>query len=888
MDPAPLSIYEIIYHENQDPDHIAIESPNLLPLTYRELREQMLYVVKTLNSAGFHRNDRIGVIAPAGPDTAVLLVSVMAGFTCIPLNPELKSPEFEKIFLQLKMRAIIVASDCDTAARGVAAARNIPVIELVPSLGKAGGSRLKVAALGDAKEPEFAVPSDIAVISLTSGTTSEYKIVPISQQQHCQPRQRRVKRLHLTKNERCLHIVPMYHGLGFSTSLLDVLVAGGTIVCTKDFIPNDFLSLLKEFRPTFYSASPALHQAILRELSKVSPDELQNHTLRMIISSSAVLPRTILHKLEERLGVPVVEVYASSETGVISTNYPPRPGSVGIPVVEQLQILDDNDMIAGNCQLGEIVVKGDSVFSGYENAPDENNAAFIDGWFRTGDIGYLDDDGYLFIKGRKKELINKGGRKISPAEIDNILASHPGVRDVMTFRIPDPVLGEDIAAMVVVGNTKVSEEELRRYVIDRLIQFKVPKRIYFVDEIPKGPNGKLLRYIGTERYNAGDFHDAIVSGPISKTGSSELSVDERKILHIWKDILEIESLGIDDDFFRCGGNSLSGIQLLIKIEREFHVNLPPDSIYVYPTIRQQVRMVVGKSGNKKYHPLVIPIREKGSLPPLFCIHPIDGWIEQYRVISPLLDQNRPLFGIRARGLKQGENPHQTVDEAVLEYSLAIKSVQKEGPYYLMGYSGGGPFAFALSCHFQKTGDIVAYLGIIDIDAPLPPRYRLGNLVKEDNLNASMAAMFQFFNKRLQKHSSFHSQFLGTVSFISQVLLLFFESKKNRISQKEGTNPSDSPMPLWVSVLPKQNQMLIMTQKRILNNYQPDVFSGNIYLYSTRPDAYGNPARGWNEFIRGNTIIFDIPGDHNTCINDSNCNHVVAQKIEESLRLAGQP
>lgn len=883
-----MSIHEIIFYGNQDPDHIAIESPNLLPLTYRELREQVFSVVKTLNSAGFHRNDRIGVIAPAGPDTAVLLVSVMAGFTCIPLNPDLKSPEFEKIFSQLKIQAVIVASDCDTAARGVSAARNIPVIELLPSFVKAGEFGLMVTAFRDAEEPEFAVPSDIAIIRLTSGTTAEYKIVPISQQQYCLPKQRRVNRLHLTKNDRSLHIVPMYHGLGTGTPLLDVLVAGGTIVCTKNFIPDDFLSLLKKYQPTFYIAGPALHQAILRELNKVSPDDLKNNSLRMIMSSSAMLPDTVYHELESCFGVPVVESFASSETGNISTNYPPKPGSVGIPVVEQLQILNENDMVAGTCQQGEIVVKGDSVFSGYENAPDENNAAFINGWFRTGDIGYLDDDGYLFITGRKKELINKGGRKISPMEIDNVLASFPGVRDVMTFRIPDPVLGDDIAAMVVVENTEVSEEELRRYVIDRLIQFKVPKRIYFVDEIPKGPHGKLLRYIGTERYNAGIFEDALLSGPISDTNSSELSMDERKIMHIWKDILEIESLGIDNDFFRCGGDSLSAIQLLIKIEREFQLNFPPDIIYLYPTIRQQAHMVGGKSSNKKYHPLIITIREKGSLPPLFCIHPIDGWIEQYRVISPLLDQNRPLFGIRARGLEQEEKPHQSVGEAVLEYSHAIKSVQKEGPYYLIGYSAGGPLAFALSCHLQKRGDRVAYLGIIDTDAPLPPRYKLSNIIKEDTLNVSMVAIFQFFNEHLKKCASFHSLFLRSVSVISQVLLHLLESNKKPLPQQESANNSDNPMPMWVSILPKRNQLLIMTQKRILENYQPGLFSGNIYLFSTKPDVYGNPARGWNDYIRGKTIIFNIPGDHLTCMNDSNYNHVVAQKIEESLKQVDQP
>jgi acyl-CoA synthetase (AMP-forming)/AMP-acid ligase II len=209
----------------------------------------------------------------------------------------------------------------------------------------------------------------------------------------------------------------------------------------------------------------------------------------------------VYHGLKTLLGVPVVEQYASSETGIISLNIPPRRGSVGIPVIEHLQILNDNDTCAGPYEQGEIVVKGESVFSGYEDAPDENRAAFINGWFRTGDIGYLDDDGYLFITGRRKALINNGGQKISPEEIDSVLKSHPRVRDAMTFGIAEAVLGEDIAAMVVPLNTQITETDLRMFLLDHLIPSKVPRRIYFVDTIPRNPAGKPLRYEGTKRYS---------------------------------------------------------------------------------------------------------------------------------------------------------------------------------------------------------------------------------------------------------------------------------------------------------------------------------------------------------------------------------------------------
>ncbi len=239
---------------------------------------------------------------------------------------------------------------------------------------------------------------------------------------------------------------------------------------------------------------PALHQGILRELKKVPPDELRESSLRLILSSSASMPDRVRHELEKLLHVPVIEILASSESGTISINFPPKHGSVGIPVIDHLTIRSETNTILRPYEQGEIVVKGETVFRGYEDDPDENAAVFTDGWFRTGDMGYLDDEGYLFLTGRKKELINKGGRKIAPEEIDTILRSHPDVREAMAFSVRDPVLGEDIEAMVVPAHDLLTERDLRSFLLDRLVHFKVPRRIYLVSAIPRNPAGKPLRH----------------------------------------------------------------------------------------------------------------------------------------------------------------------------------------------------------------------------------------------------------------------------------------------------------------------------------------------------------------------------------------------------------
>jgi acyl-CoA synthetase (AMP-forming)/AMP-acid ligase II len=500
-DTGYFTIKDLIFTRDQDPDHHAIESPGLHPLTYRDLRIQILYVIKTLNTRGFHRKDRIAVITPPGPETAVITVAVMAGFTLISLNPQNKQQEYERYFSHLNINAIIVQKGDETAATTVATSRGIPVFELAPVSGTAGKFEMEPAVVQNAEEAEFATSSDIANMLLTSGTTAEPKTVSVLQRNFCIIRQRQNTVLKITGSDRCLHIVPYYHGMGIGLPLLGILSAGGTVICVKDFIPSDFFFLLKTYRPTLYTAGPALHQGILREIKKIPPGELKNNSLRCILTGSMSMTGTVNNELETFLGVPVIEYYASSEAGTISINFPPKPGSVGIPVVGHLDILDENDNLLGPYEQGEIVVKDETICDGYCDAPDESRAVFMSGGYRTGDTGYLDDEGYLFLTGRKKELINKGGTKISPEEIDTVLKTHPGVRDAMTFGVSDPVLGEDIEAVVVPADAPVTEAELRYYLLDRLIQFKVPRRIHFVDAIPRNAVGKPLRYVGTKRFS---------------------------------------------------------------------------------------------------------------------------------------------------------------------------------------------------------------------------------------------------------------------------------------------------------------------------------------------------------------------------------------------------
>jgi thioesterase domain-containing protein/acyl carrier protein len=357
------------------------------------------------------------------------------------------------------------------------------------------------------------------------------------------------------------------------------------------------------------------------------------------------------------------------------------------------------------------------------------------------------------------------------------------------------------------------------------------------------------------------------------TFSSSLLIYQERLVQLWKDRLDISSISPDDDFFHCGGNSLSAVELLIKLQREFEVALPPDSVYRYPTIRLQAELLARKTETgKNYHPLIVPIHEHGSLPPLICIHSVGGWIGTYQNIFRHFHQDRSVFGIRARGLEPGEQPVQTITDAVKEYADAVKSVQRDGPFHLLGFSAGAIYAFELACLLQARGESVIYLGNIDQSVRFPGQEHDPFFKMKDAIIAAGSQVYRLLNRYLEKkpdgiiHRAVEK---GIKTFTTHVLHI----------------ATDIPNEDWVLTYPERQQPLIRTIRKALRDYQPRTFSGDLMLFSTGQDrAYypGDVARGWNKFITGKTIVFDIPGDHGNLYLDPHAQSV-AQKIEESLK-----
>ena len=495
--PAASTIAALLAaHDGAGP---ALGAPARDPLTFAGLREQIERTTAALNGFGLGRGDPIAIVLPNGPEMAAAFLAVATAATAAPLNPGYRADEFSFYLSDLEARAVIVQQGDDTPARAAAAAEGVPIIELAPlSDAPAGRFSLESDLRGAADAPGAADPDDTALVLHTSGTTSRPKIVPLSQRNIAASARHIRETLSLTPDDRCMNIMPLFHIHGLIAGVLASVGAGGCTWCSPGFNAMQAFAWLREARPSWYTAVPTMHQLILTRAAR-NADILAETQLRLIRSSSSSLPPTVMAELESTFNAPVIESYGMTEAAhqMTSNPMPPqarKPGSVGLPAGPEIAIMDAASALQALGARGEVVIRGPNVADGYRNNPQANAEAYTRGWFRTGDQGELDADGYLTITGRLKEIINRGGEKISPREVDEVLLQHPAVGQAVTFAMPHERLGEEVAAAVVLRDGSDAEErELRRFVGERLADFKTPRRIVILDEIPKGATGKVQR-----------------------------------------------------------------------------------------------------------------------------------------------------------------------------------------------------------------------------------------------------------------------------------------------------------------------------------------------------------------------------------------------------------
>jgi len=585
-----MMIYDILKtNASKTPDNPVIQAPGISPITNKHLLTHVNTTVETLKTIGIKKNYAIAVVLPDGPEMATVFLSIASCATCVPLNPSYKTKEFEYYFSHLSIQVLIVQAGASFQARDAAVKLDIPIIDLVQE----ADSETSVFTLHKNKpvnmfKSELSGLDDVALMLLTSGTTSRPKIVPHTHESLCISAVNVQKHLNLTHQDTCLNVMPMFHISGLLGSLLSSLYAGSSIICTPGFSSNDFFQWINTLKPTWYSAVPAMHRTILHRAQdhKTIPN---TRTLRFIRSVADHIPADLIHDLESLFNIPVITTYGMTEAYQVTSNpLPPdlrKRGSAGVASGPEIEIRDETGLKLATGNIGEITVKGPNVIRGYAGHKAPDKESFANGWFRTGDQGYIDSDGYLFISGRLKEIINRAGEKIQPLEIDRLLQTHPAVKEAVTFGVPHEQLGEEIAAAVVLKKNKtITEKQLQEFTAAELADFKIPRQIIFLENFPMGATRKkqrmnLAHQLGfiTET-SASDDHVILDTQPITPT--------EKHLVTLWKRILNVPIIKRHDNFLDLGGDSLLAVKLLVQIKKEFGMDLPSYVFFKALTLKQ--------------------------------------------------------------------------------------------------------------------------------------------------------------------------------------------------------------------------------------------------------------------------------------------------------------
>lgn len=696
------------------PDHPAMASPALAPLTYYELQRQIERVQVALRQAGLATDARIAIAVPDAPFAALAIVAVSCSAISVPLNPRQTRQEVHRCLTALRPSALLLMGGTDSAIREAAVSCGVPVIEAMQREEGILGFDLVMPQMRRLVPIEFTEPhADApAFILPTSGTSSEPKLIPHSHSNMLAAAARHQAWYKLTPQDRCLSVTAPFYSHGVKVTIFTPLLTGGSVAFPADPTKFEYREWFTLLKPTWYSAGPAVHRLIFDRTASMA-EAKSGHSLRFITGGGAPLPLNVLQGLQNTLGVPVLEHYASSEAGLTASNQVPpepyRPGTCGIPWPGTLIVVDEdgNERPAG--EQGEILVRGPTLFSEYLGAPELNRGSFLNGWFRTGDIGKIDADGFLAILGRKTEFINRGGEKIAPVEIDQALMRHPAVAEAAAFSLPHPRLGEDIGAAVTLRpGMKSSPLELRQYLQGQLAPFKVPRRVAIRDSLPKGATGKVLRQRLAESWQKETVPATEITSEIVDGKFLELAV---QLTAIWERLLEVGPLNLDDDFFERGGDSLLAMEMLAELDKLTGTAVPESILFEASTIRQLARKLYERSElEPKY---LVEINSGGHWPPLVFFHGHYIWGGAYLTVAltKLVGSSQPMLVVAPHA--DSKTIPNSIEAMAADRLPLILKAQPEGPYRLCGICLGGIVAFETARLLIAAGKEVEMVVMID-------------------------------------------------------------------------------------------------------------------------------------------------------------------------------
>jgi acyl-CoA synthetase (AMP-forming)/AMP-acid ligase II/thioesterase domain-containing protein len=879
----PSNLYDLIRAQaERAPDAPALLAPGRVPLTYAGLLAQMRATLARLNALGLGRGDRVALALPTSPELAAAFLGTAAAAIGVPLNPAYTAAEFDHYLRDLRVRAVIVEPGTASPAAAVARALGLALIELQLQLdAPAGTFELQGPPAPLTAPPGPAGADDVALLLHTSGTTGLPKRAPRRHAELIAGALDYHPALGLTPADRCLSIMPLFHIQGLVSALLTPLSGGASVVVAPGFNPDHFFEWLQTYQPTWFTASPALLQVLL-ELAQAQPMTFPAPGLRFIRSGGAPLPAALQAELERVFQVPVLVGYGLSEVvPIASSPLPPRPrkpGSVGVLAGPQVRIarLDPASGAldpAAPGQRGEIVVRGPSVMRAYDGDPAANAEAFVGGWFRTGDEGYLDEDGYLFLTGRLKEMINHGGEKVAPAEVEAALRAHPDVAEAAAFAMPDAVYGEAVAAAVVIRpGAAFDTQALRRVAAARLAAFKVPRRIIVVDALPRGPTGKVLRRRLAEQLQAAD-----ALSPPAPAYAPPIDDLERRLAQLWSGLFGGARIGRHDNFFDLGGHSLLAGGLLTQLEAEVGRPLPTSLLAEAPTLAQLADRL-RRPAPAAPPGCLVRLQPHGSRPPFFCVHDLGGDVLAFAELARLLNPDRPFYGVEAVGLRDDQAPHREVEAMAACYVAAVRHIQPHGPYFVGGYCFGGVVSYEMARQLAAAGEPVALVAVFEGFAPTVlgsprPRWTRERLAQ---FAANLPGWLEDYRALGLAHAWRRARHVG-----------------RQLARQAGRRLGiGQPLRLdeivaSAEALPPRRQAVMAAHLAASRAYRPGPYPGRVTLFNVRHQSLlldPDPRRGWQR-LAGEVAIQRVDGSHHTILQPP---HVASLARALRASLEGHP
>jgi acyl-CoA synthetase (AMP-forming)/AMP-acid ligase II/thioesterase domain-containing protein len=697
---APQTIADAIaQHAALDPNLPAVVGTGFSPFSFRGLDLWIKQIGEELRAAGIGSHSRVGIMLPRGPEGAILVVAIASHAISVPLNPNRPEAEIEEELARVNLDALVLPSWAESPARAVAQRRAFGLFEASRAVGS-----LASVVLRQIRDTPVTRPSansslgSVALIFTTSGTTGTPKLIPVTRENLFVTADKMRQWFNLSPADRTALVLPWHYGAAIKISLLAPLLLGGSVALPAARQIEDLAEWLPEFDLSWLWGNPTFFQAVLDRLSAQSGKLA--HALRFVVSGTAYLPPTLRTELEAALGVPVLQSYGMSEAGVLAADPAPpgrrKPGTTGIISRDELIIVDSNGNPLPDGEVGDIAVHGPTVSPDL----DIDIAAQRSGDRRllTGDLGSIDADSYLTIVGRTKELINRGGEKISPYEVERALLLHPSVQEAAAFAVPHPRLGENVAAAVVLkSKANAAVQQLKTFLSDHLAPFKLPQHIFILPELPKGSTGKISRS-DLSRSMAHRIRDIVApESPL-----------ELQIIDIWQFLLSRKDIGIDDDFFELGGDSLLAAQMVLEVETVARRKISLSALKAVYTVRQLAELIIRTDGTSVE--LVTRIKEGEGTPFFFCHGDFKTHGLWALKLVDMLKCDLPVFLLSSYG---EPDPALSMEEMASSYLPHLLTAHPTGTFRLGGFCNGGLLAWEIAHQLQSLGRKVEFVVLID-------------------------------------------------------------------------------------------------------------------------------------------------------------------------------